>query len=370
MAGSERIDVAAVSAALADQGHPWQASENAMTRMAKTERTRRLGVPMPSESERATMDQRAAMVKSAAATARAMAAGAPASFDARNVGGHNYVTDVRDQGNCGSCVAFGTVAALETTAAYTRRQPGLELNLSEAHLFYVHGLSQGATCDTGWLPKPAVEACRDIGITYENYFPYTPRNSGGASLNSDWPNRLARATDMIDATGNAAQMKEHIATFGSITACFVVYDDFWSYRSGVYRHVSGEAAGGHCISLVGYSDAEGCWIAKNSWGASWGDRGYFKIAYGECYIESWQCIGTRSVTLRAWTDNTKILGVWSNDSARNGWAYLENYGWHRLGADSDQAAATALGEILSAKAAGRTVNAFADSGTVSTLYVY
>jgi len=43
----------------------------------------------------------------------------------------------------------------------------------------------------------------------------------------------------------------------------------------------------HAIVLVGYNDAGGYWIAKNSWGASWDTDGYFKVGYGECAIENW-----------------------------------------------------------------------------------
>ena len=166
---------------------------NHMTRMSPESRRRRLGVPLPDDAERATIEARQARASAMQRQVSAAAAGAPASFDARNVGGNDYVTAIRDQGGCGSCVAFGAVAVLETTAAYSRRQPNLELDLSEAHLFYTHGGSVGRTCDNGWLPQPALEMCRDIGVTYENYFPYTSGNSGGASLNGDWPNRLARA---------------------------------------------------------------------------------------------------------------------------------------------------------------------------------
>jgi Papain family cysteine protease len=45
-------------------------------------------------------------------------------------------------------------------------------------------------------------------------------------------------------------IKEWISMRGSVTGCFVVYQDFFSYRSGVYRHVSGDAAGGHCVEIV------------------------------------------------------------------------------------------------------------------------
>jgi len=267
-------------------------------------------------------------------------------------------------------VAFGTIAAMETTAAFTRRVPSMKLDLSEAHLFYTHGGSVGRNCANGWLPAPALGFCRDVGVTFEDYFPYTPGNSGGQTLNPDWPHRLALASAVADVTQDPVAIKDQIIRYGSVAACFVVYTDFYGYRSGVYRHVSGDVEGGHCVTLIGYDDSQGCWIAKNSWGAGWGDGGFFRIAYGECAMETWQCVGVTGVALKTWTGITKVIGLWSNDSARNAWAYLDNSGWLRLAPDSDVSTAAMLSECLSAKGAGRSVNAYADAGAVNELYVY
>ena len=104
-------------------------------------------------------------------------------------------------------------------------------------------------------------------------------------LDPDWENRHVTLAGRERLSG--AAIKQWIATRGPVTGCFLVYQDFFSYRSGVYRHVSGALRGGHCVALVGYDDTQGCWIAKNSWGAGWGDGGFFRIAYGECGIDSW-----------------------------------------------------------------------------------
>jgi hypothetical protein len=65
-----------------------------------------------------------------------------------------------------------------------------------------------------------------------------------------------------------------------------VYDDFYDYTTGRYEYVYGNYVGLHQVVCVGYSDSGGYWICKNSWGSTWGEGGYFKIKYGECFIES------------------------------------------------------------------------------------
>jgi hypothetical protein len=60
-----------------------------------------------------------------------------------------------------------------------------------------------------------------------------------------------------------------------------VFDDFLSYTSGVYQHVTGDYYGLHAIEVIGYSDSGQYFIAKNSWGTGWGQGGFFMIAYSE-----------------------------------------------------------------------------------------
>jgi C1A family cysteine protease len=85
----------------------------------------------------------------------------------------------------------------------------------------------------------------------------------------------------------AADLKTWLSTRGPLASAFTVYSDFFLwYSSGVYRHVSGDFLGLHCTCVIGYDDAAGCWICKNSWGAGWGESGFFRIAYGQCGIDS------------------------------------------------------------------------------------
>ena len=77
------------------------------------------------------------------------------------MGGANYLTPVKNQGNCGSCVSFGTVAAVEGRMRRQRNDPNLAVDYSEAHLFYCHARSEGRNCDNGWWPDRALNAFRD-----------------------------------------------------------------------------------------------------------------------------------------------------------------------------------------------------------------
>ena len=85
---------------------------------------------------------------------------------------------------------------------------------------------------------------------------------------------------------SVADRKNVLATKGPMVAGMAVYQDFSSYHTGVYHHVSGSLRGYHCISVVGYDDGLKCWICKNSWNTGWGDGGFFKIGYGECQIDT------------------------------------------------------------------------------------
>lgn len=69
-------------------------------------------------------------------------------------------------------------------------------------------------------------------------------------------------------------------TNGPATASFTVYEDFLTYKSGVYKHTGGGfPMGGHAIKILGWGVENGTpyWLCANSWNPTWGDHGFFKI---------------------------------------------------------------------------------------------
>jgi len=326
-----RPGLTAVSSALKAAGEPWRAGETAMTAISEEEFRIRLGfTPPPGAPTIAEIERMLETRRPHEAFIAAAAVGAPAAYDLRNVGGQSFVGPIRDQGQCGSCVAFGTVAVLESSLTVARNEPGSNPDLSEAQLFYCYGRSHGHTCSTGWEPGEALDNVRDGGLAFEDSYPYTAGDQNCSGLDAGWKDHYVTTSGRTNALSGAA-IKEWISTRGPVTGCFIVYDDFRYYRSGVYRHVSGDKLGGHCVALIGYDDAQSCWIAKNSWGPGWGDNGFFRIAYGECGIDSWfGPFGARDVALagesdRAWSGWASEGGVLTSNIAvgRNADARLE-----------------------------------------------
>lgn len=366
----EPLELGQLRRDLEEAGTPWQMGYTSMTALTEEERVIRLGVPPTPGLDPETLEEGKEAARDAAASATADSIGASVSFDLRNVGGSNYSTSVKNQLGCGSCVAFGVAATMEGVARYTRGTPSLLIDLSEAHLFYCHGRVAGARCATGWWPDQALNAARDQGVTFDDYYPYTDADQDCAGLNANWPNHLAKASSWQYLNNNPAGMKDYISRYGAITACFDVYQDFFSYLSGVYRHVTGSYRGGHCVTLIGYDDSQSCWIAKNSWGTGWGDGGHFRIAYGECRIEGYQTCGVPAVTLRTWLPNQHILGLWSNEYDANAWAYGSMRGWLKLDGSSVTTSQAMLSELAAAKAGGRQVGLFENSGVIEQIYAW
>ncbi|KAI6214500.1 Cathepsin B4 [Aphelenchoides besseyi] len=86
---------------------------------------------------------------------------------------------------------------------------------------------------------------------------------------------------------------------GPIVAAFDVYEDFYSYKSGIYQYTYGDYLGGHAVRVVGYGEENGVkfWTVANSWHDYWGENGYFRIIRGtnDCSFEEEMTSGNADV---------------------------------------------------------------------------
>ncbi len=212
----------------------------------------------------------------------------PRAWDWRAVHGSNWVSGARSQGGCGSCVAFAVAAAVESHQRIEENRAGLNIDVSEAALFF----TPERQCNSGdprygWSVPAALDFLIDEGACFEENYPYR-----GVNQNAE----LKEGTELTlkitgyDSTTQVNLMKRWLCEEGPLVTTYSVYSDFDVYwnsgASGVYTHVTGHYRGGHAVAVIGYDDSQSCWICKNSWGATHGNDGCFRIGYGQCGIDN------------------------------------------------------------------------------------
>ena len=367
-----RMDAQGIQAAVEQAGATWQAGVTPLTQLSQEERLMHLGAVPPGGE--ASLHEREQMAAAKRGMLMAAAVGYPAAYDLTNVGGNNFITSVKDQGGCGSCVAFGTCATVEGTARKLNNNPALVIDLSEAQLFYCYAeVQDGRNCDnnanSGWWPDPALNYFKTGGVADEACYPYTAGDQACTNLCADWASRATKITGWHTIADPAA-MKTWISTVGPLSTCFTVYDDFFAYKTGIYHHVTGGVAGGHCVSVVGYDDAQGFWKCKNSWNAGWGDAGFFKIAYGQCGIDATMWAVEGVVLPAVWLTNKLITGLWTTDQDLNAWVYVSTIGWRKIAWDTPNIFFDMLAQLSAAKDRARPVNLLVDNGVIKQIYVF
>lgn len=242
----------------------------------------------------------------------------PDSFDAREQWPNcPTIKEVRDQGSCGSCWVFGAVGAMSDRICIAS---GGNTN---AHISAEDLLSCcdscGDGCDGGF-PPAAWDYFKSTGLvtggqygTHQGCRPYsiapcehhvngsrppckseldpTPKCvlkcEDGYTVPYSTDKHFGKSAYSLD--DDEDQIRTEIMTHGPIEVDFQVYADFPSYKSGVYKHETGELLGGHAVRMIGWGVENGTpyWLIANSWNTDWGDNGFFKILRGknECGIE-------------------------------------------------------------------------------------
>jgi len=263
-------DLYDVQRANQEQNARWIAGDTEISRLSSQDRQLRLG-HIPTAN---TMGMR---IMSTPTVQRL--ATYPSALDWRNNGG-NYVTSIKDQKSCGSCWAFASTAALESAYLIAHQQSAGSEDDSEQIMLSCSG---AGSCNGGTI-NAAAEWLRSTGDAPDSYYPYTATNGSCASALSGWQSQTQKITSWAWATTSPATvdlLKQGLNTYGPLVTTMAVYQDFFYYVSGVYHYTSGVLEGYHAVELIGYNDAGQYFIVKNSWGASWGEQGFFRIAYSE-----------------------------------------------------------------------------------------
>ncbi len=276
----------------------------------------------------------------------------PAALDWRDYEGKNWVTSVKDQADCGACWAFGALGTLESRIRINWDAPELQIDLSEQYLL---ACSSGS-CN-GWGLNAVHYYLQAYGTSDENCFPYEAVDTTPCEERcTDWQQRMRQIGSYGELPEGDIQAIKQAIMSGPVEAAMSVYEDFFYYESGIYEHVSGGYSGGHAVALIGWNDADQCWIAKNSWGPVWGEQGFFRIRWGEVDIESWVLWGEPVATPYP---SLRITATYADDTTGDDDGVLnvgeEGHVWVELVNDPSWADAVGVHGVLSSAVTGVVV---------------
>lgn len=253
----------------------------------------------------------------------------PADFDWRSdprAAACPTVREIRDQSNCGSCWAFGSVEAMSDRICIASNGTDKTHLSAEDVTSCCHLGDMGCN---GGIPSTAYTYYKSSGIvdggnygdksgcySYElapcahhsvsTKYPNcsdsvpTPRCASQCVDNgASWSGSKRRGTGGYSVcqqgsnTSCPEAMMQEIYQHGPITGMFFVHQSLLAYKSGVYKagnFITDPMLGGHAIKILGWGEEDGApyWLVANSWNEDWGAEGFFKIDRGhnQCQIEN------------------------------------------------------------------------------------
>jgi len=189
-------------------------------------------------------------------------------------------TPIRNQGSCGSCYAFSTVGSVEgnyVVGNRIRKTPVSKVVLAPQQLVDCDYNSSSGNwgCSGGWM-KHASDSFKTKPPMLESNYPYKA-TLGTCAFNSG-------KLSPVRVTGYESPKSGDTGVFtllqkGPIAQYVNVQSSFYSYKSGLYNPVCNTTCH-HAIVLMGWGTDKtlgNYWLARNSWGTSWGLSGYFKV---------------------------------------------------------------------------------------------
>ncbi|KAE8738381.1 Cathepsin L-like peptidase 5 [Frankliniella occidentalis] len=189
-----------------------------------------------------------------------------------------YVTPVKNQGSCGSCWSFSATGALE---GQLFKKNGKLVSLSEQNLVDCSWNYGNQGCNGGLMDSAFKYVKANKGIDTESSYPYTAKSSRKCKYTT--ANNAGANTGYTDVRATEADLLDAVEKIGPVSVAIDASNwSFQMYSSGVYYESSCSSRSlDHGVLAVGYGTDypnKAYWIVKNSWGTSWGEQGYIRMA--------------------------------------------------------------------------------------------
>lgn len=214
---------------------------------------------------------------------RFAALGLPATYDLRS---RNRLTELRDQGQNGSCWTF---AAYGSTESVLKTQ-GITADYAEKNMRNLHGFDFLPTQGGNLFMSTAYMARWD-GPVNESDDPYDDYDFTSSRFRKQRELKQMMILPSVDAPGGMDAIKEAVMNYGGVQTAFYSNTNYENPRTKDY-YFYGTANSNHAVTIVGWDDnyskdrfaggprRNGAWLVRNSWGQNWGDKGgYFYVSY-------------------------------------------------------------------------------------------
>jgi C1A family cysteine protease len=182
-------------------------------------------------------------------------------------------TPVKDQGYCGSCWAFSATEQIESDSMRTL---GTSYILSPEQITQCDTTSSG--CNGGWTEHAYNYVQKAGGIETNSDYPYTSYQGVTGSCHSSSSLYKIGVNSYTTVKGES-NMASYVQSTGPLSVCLDA-SSWNSYKGGIMTQCGNRVD--HCVQAVGVdASAGGYWKVRNSWGTSWGESGYIRLAYGQ-----------------------------------------------------------------------------------------
>jgi C1A family cysteine protease len=182
-------------------------------------------------------------------------------------------TPVKNQGYCGSCWAFSATEQIESDAMRTL---SVSYTLSPEQITQCDSTSYG--CNGGWTEHAYRYVEGAGGIETEKDYPYTSGNGVTGICHSE-KSKYVISVDGFTTIKGETNMANYVLSTGPLSVCLDA-NNWSSYTGGIMKNCGHQVD--HCVQAVGVdTGSNGYWKVRNSWGVTWGESGYIRLAYGD-----------------------------------------------------------------------------------------